>query len=139
MENPFIIGKAITMAEGTDVTIFATGHLVYTAILAAKDLAAQGISAEVIDITTIKPLDKEAILKSISKTRCAVTAEEHLMNGGMGDSICQLLAREMPTPVEMVAVDDTFGESGTPQELLSLYGLDKEHIIEACRKVITRK
>lgn len=138
-EVPFIIGKAVTMAEGTDVTIFATGHLVYTAILAAKELAGQGISAEVIDITTIKPLDKEAILKSVSKTRCAVTAEEHLMNGGMGDSICQLLAREMPTPVEMVAVDDTFGESGTPNELLSLYGLDKEHIMEACRKVITRK
>lgn len=138
-EEPFIIGKAITMNEGSDVTIFATGHLVYPSLQAAYALAEQGISAEVIDITTIKPLDKEAILNSVRKTRCAVTAEEHLMNGGMGDSVCQLLCREMPTPVEMVAVDDTFGESGTPDELMSLYGLDKEHIMEAAKRVIARK
>lgn len=138
-EEPFVIGKAIKMNEGSDVTIFATGHMVYPSLQAAYALAESGISAEVIDITTIKPLDREAILSSVSKTRCAVTAEEHLMNGGMGDSICQLLAREMPTPVEMVAVDDTFGESGTPDELMSLYGLDKEHIIEAAKKVIARK
>ncbi|MCQ2283862.1 MAG: transketolase family protein [Bacteroidales bacterium] len=138
-EEPFIIGKAIKMNEGTDVTIFATGHMVYPALQAAYDLAEQGITAEVIDITTIKPLDKEAVLSSVNKTRCVVTAEEHLMNGGMGDTICQLLCRELPTPVEMVAVDDTFGESGTPNELLKLYGLDKEHIIEAAKKVIARK
>lgn len=138
-EEPFIIGKAITMNEGSDVTIFATGHMVYPSLQAAYALAEQGISAEVIDITTIKPLDKEAILNSVRKTRCAVTAEEHLMNGGMGDSICQLLCREMPTPVEMVAVDDTFGESGTPNELMSLYGLDQEHVMEAAKKVIARK
>lgn len=138
-EEPFIIGKAIKMNEGTDVTIFATGHMVYPALQAAYDLAEQGITAEVIDITTIKPLDDEAILASVAKTKCAVTAEEHLMNGGLGDSICQLLGRKMPAPVEMVAVDDQFGESGTPDELMKLYGLDTEHIVEACKKVVARK
>lgn len=138
-EVPFIIGKAITMNEGSDVTIFATGHMVYPALQAAYALADQGISAEVIDITTIKPLDREAVLNSVRKTRCAVTAEEHLMNGGMGDSICQLLCRELPTPIEMVAVDDTFGESGTPDELLKAYGLDQDHIVEAAKRVIARK
>lgn len=138
-DQPFIIGKAITMNEGTDVTIIATGHLVYPAIQAAYALAEQGISAEVIDITTIKPLDEEAILASVAKTKCVVTAEEHLMNGGLGDAVCQLLGRKLPTPVEMVAVDDQFGESGTPDELMKLYGLDQEHIMEACKKVIARK
>lgn len=138
-DQPFIIGKAITMNEGTDVTIIATGHLVYPALQAAYALEEQGISAEVIDITTIKPLDEEAILASASKTRCVVTAEEHLMNGGLGDAVCQLLGRKMPTPVEMVAVDDQFGESGTPDELMKLYGLDQEHIMESCKKVIARK
>lgn len=138
-DQPFIIGKAITMNEGSDVTIIATGHLVYPALQAAYALAEQGISAEVIDITTIKPLDEEAILASASKTRCVVTAEEHLMNGGLGDAVCQLLGRKMPTPVEMVAVDDQFGESGTPDELMKLYGLDQEHIMESCKKVIARK
>lgn len=138
-DKPFVIGKAITMNEGTDVTIFATGHLVYPSIQAAYALAEQGISAEVIDITTIKPLDEEAVLQSVAKTKCVVTAEEHLMNGGMGDSICQLLGRKMPAPVEMVAVNDKFGESGTPDQLMSAYGLDKEHIIDACKKVIARK
>lgn len=137
--EPFIIGKAITMNEGCDVTIFATGHLVYPALQAAYALAESGVSAEVIDITTIKPLDEEAVLSSVNKTKCVVTAEEHLMNGGLGDSICQLLGRKMPTPVEMVAVNDRFGESGTPDELMPLYGLDKEHIMEACKKVIARK
>lgn len=138
-DQPFIIGKAITMNEGSDVTIIATGHLVYPALQAAYALSEQGISAEVIDITTIKPLDEEAILASASKTRCVVTAEEHLMNGGLGDAVCQLLGRKMPTPVEMVAVDDQFGESGTPDELMKLYGLDQEHIMESCKKVIARK
>jgi len=138
-DQPFIIGKAITMNEGTDVTIIATGHLVYPAIQAAYALAEQGISAEVIDITTIKPLDEEAILTSVAKTKCVVTAEEHLMNGGLGDAVCQLLGRKLPTPVEMVAVDDQFGESGTPDELMKLYGLDQEHIMESCKKVIARK
>lgn len=138
-DQPFIIGKAITMNEGSDVTIIATGHLVYPALQAAYALSEQGISAEVIDITTIKPLDEEAILASAAKTRCIVTAEEHLMNGGLGDAVCQLLGRKMPTPVEMVAVDDQFGESGTPDELMKLYGLDQEHILESCKKVIARK
>lgn len=138
-DQPFIIGKAITMNEGTDVTIIATGHLVYPALQAAYTLSEQGFSAEVIDIATIKPLDEEAVLKSIQKTRCCVVAEEHLMNGGLGDSVCQLLCRKFPAPVEMVAVDDKFGESGTPAELMQLYHLDEERIMEACKQVIVRK
>ncbi len=138
-ETPFVIGKAITMNEGTDVTVFATGHMVYPALQAAYALNEQGISAEVIDIATIKPLDEEAVIASLAKTGCAVTAEEHLMNGGLGDSICQLACRKLPVPVEMVAVNDTFGESGTSDELMKLHGLDTEHIIEACKKVIARK
>ena len=138
-EEPFVIGKAILLNEGTDVTIFATGHMVYPAVQSARILAEQGFSVEVIDIATIKPLDEAAVLESVNRTRCAVTAEEHLMNGGLGDSICQLLARELPVPVEMVAVDDKFGESGTPDELLKEYGLDMEHIMDACKKAIARK
>ena len=138
-EEPFVIGKAIKLNEGNDVTIFATGHLVYPAVQSAYVLAEQGFSVEVINIATIKPLDEEAVLQSVAKTRCAVTAEEHLMNGGLGDSICQLLARKMPTPVELVAVNDKFGESGTPNELLTEYGLDMEHIMDACKKAIARK
>ncbi len=138
-EEPFVIGKAILLNEGTDVTIFATGHMVYPAVQSARILAEQGFSVEVIDIATIKPLDEAAVLESVNRTRCAVTAEEHLMNGGLGDSICQLLARELPVPVEMVAVDDKFGESGTPDELLKEYGLDTEHIMDACKKAIARK
>ncbi len=137
--QPFEIGKAIVMNEGTDVTLIATGHLVWHALEAAYQLSEKGISAEVIDIHTIKPLDKEAILRSVSKTRCVVTAEEHEMNGGLGDSICQLLARQLPTPVEMVAVDDQFGESGKPDELMKKYGLDTPHIVEAAQKVMSRK
>ena len=138
-EEPFVIGKAILLNEGTDVTIFATGHMVYPAVQSARILAEQGFSVEVIDIATIKPLDEAAVLESVNRTRCAVTAEEHLMNGGLGDSICQLLARELPVPVEMVAVDDKFGESGTPDELLKEYGLDTQHIMDACKKAIARK
>ena len=135
VDQPFIIGKANLLTEGKDVSIFATGHLVWHALEAAQILEQKGISAEVINIHTIKPLDEELILKSVAKTKCAVTAEEHLRNGGLGDSICQLLARRMPAPVEMVAVDDKFGETGTPQELLKLFGLDAPHIVDAALKV----
>jgi transketolase len=135
----FEIGKAITLIEGTDVTIFASGHLVWKALQAAETLHAQGISAEVINIHTIKPLDVDAIVKSASKTRAVVTAEEHMMNGGLGDSVAQVLSRINPTPIEYVAVNDTFGESGKPEELLVKYGLDTPNIIEAVHKVIARK
>jgi len=138
-DQPFEIGKAIKMNEGTDVTLIATGHLVWHALEAAYELEQQNISVEVINIHTIKPLDKEAVLSSIAKTKCVVTAEEHLMNGGLGDSIAQLLSIECPTPLEMVAVDDKFGESGTPSKLMSEYGLDTPHIVAAIKKVITRK
>jgi transketolase len=138
-DQVFEIGKAITFTEGTDVSIFATGHLVWKAIEAAEALEAKGISAEVINIHTIKPLDNAAILRSVKKTKCVVSAEEHQMNGGLGDSIAQLLARECPTPMEMVAVKDSFGESGTPDELMTKYGLDTVDIIRAAEKVISRK
>jgi len=138
-DEPFIIGKAITMIEGSDVSIFATGHLLWKAIEAAEILEQQGIHAEVINIHTIKPLDNEAVLKSITKTGCAVSAEEHLMNGGLGDSIAQLLARKLPKPLEMVAVNDSFGESGKPEELLKKYGLEASNVVEAVKKVIARK
>lgn len=135
----FEIGKAITFTEGTDVTIFATGHLVWKALEATQILNDKGISAEVINIHTIKPLDNAAVLKSVKKTRCVVTAEEHQMNGGLGDSIAQLLAREYPCPLEMVAVNDRFGESGTPDELMKKYGLDTPNVVAAVEKVISRK
>lgn len=135
----FEIGKAWTIQEGTDVTIFATGHLVWKAMEAANELEQQGLSVELINIHTIKPLDDAAILKSASKTGCVVTAEEHQMNGGLGDSVCQLLARNTPTPVEMVAVDDQFGESGKPEQLLDKYGLGTVDIVNAVQKVIARK
>ncbi len=137
--QPFVIGKAITMNEGHDVSILATGHLVYPALQASYILEEQGFSVEVLDITTIKPIDEEAVLASLSKTRCAVTAEEHLRNGGLGDAICQLAGRKMPVPIEMVAVDDKFGESGRPDELMTLYGLDAGHIVDACKQAIARK
>lgn len=139
VDQEFKIGKAITLIEGTDVTIFATGHLVWKAIEAAEILESKGISAEVINIHTIKPLDVDAIIKSASKTNAVVTAEEHMMNGGLGDSVAQVLARSKPTPIEYVAVKDTFGESGKPEELLVKYGLDTPNIVEAAEKVITRK
>ena len=137
--DKFEIGKALMLNEGTDVTIFATGHLVWQAIEAGHMLAEKGISVELINIHTIKPLDAQAILNSIRKTRAVVTAEEHQMNGGLGDSICQLLARELPTPLEMVAVNDSFGQSGTPDELMKEYGLDAAHIVAAVERVIKRK
>ncbi len=135
----FVIGKAVLLQEGKDVSIFATGHLVWKALEAAEILEQSGISAEVINIHTIKPLDQEAILRSAAKTRCVVSAEEHMMNGGLGDSIAQVLARFNPTPMEMVAVNDTFGESGKPEELLTKYGVDTSNIVDAVRKVISRK
>ena len=137
--DKFEIGKALMLNEGADVTIFATGHLVWQAIEAGHTLTEQDISVELINIHTIKPLDAQAILKSVRKTGAVVTAEEHQMNGGLGDSICQLLARELPTPVEMVAVNDSFGQSGTPDELMKEYGLDAAHIVAAVQRVIKRK
>lgn len=138
-DQNFEIGKAVMLSEGTDVTIIATGHLVWKAIEACEQLAAKGISAEIINIHTIKPLDDAAILKSIAKTKCVVTAEEHQMNGGLGDSVAQLLSRNTPTPQEYVAVNDSFGESGTPDQLMTKYGLDTVNIVEAAVKVLKRK
>ena len=135
----FEIGKAVMLNEGTDVTIIATGHLVWKAIEAGEILEQKGINAEIINIHTIKPLDKNAILQSVRKTKCVVTAEEHLRNGGLGDSIAQLLSLELPTPLEMVALDDEFGESGQPEELLTKYGLDTQDIVNSALKVIKRK
>ena len=136
---PFIIGKGILMQEGTDVTIIATGHLVAYAMEATQKLKEQGISAELINIHTIKPLDEEIVLDSIAKTRCVVTAEEHQRNGGLGDTIAQLLSRKNPTPQEYVAVNDSFGESGTPDQLLLKYGLGPENIVTAATDVLKRK
>jgi len=138
-DQKFEIGKALKLIEGTDVTIFATGHLVWEAIVAEAELAKEGISVEVINIHTIKPLDVEAILESVRKTGCAVSAEEHQMNGGLGDSVAQTLALHHPAPLEMVAVNDSFGESGTPEELMTKYGIDAAHIIKAAKKVMKRK
>lgn len=139
-EDPtFEIGKIQVLKEGTDVSLFACGHLVWKAILAAEKLAEQGISAEVINVHTIKPLDLEGVLKSVSKTRCVVTAEEHMAFGGLGDVIAQTLSRNLPLPQEVVAVDDTFGESGTADQLMIKYGLDTIDIIEAVQRVIKRK
>jgi len=135
----FIIGKAIPLQEGKDISIFATGHLVWKALEASKILNDQGIESEVINIHTIKPLDEDAILNSVRKTACAVTAEEHMRNGGLGDSIAQLLVREHPVPVEMVAVDDRFGESGTPDELMKKYGLDTHDIVKTALRALQRK
>jgi transketolase len=138
-DQKFEIGKALNLRVGHDVSIFATGHMVWIAIKAAEELAKQGVSAEVIDIHTIKPLDEEAILASVRKTGCAVTAEEHSINGGLGDSIAQCLARNYPSPVEMVAVNDQFGQSGKPLELLSKYGLDIPDVVAAAIKSLSRK
>ena len=135
----FEIGKALHLADGADVSIFATGHLVWTCIEAAKELVTQGISCEVINIHTIKPLDNEAILDSVSKTRAVVVAEEHQRNGGLGDAIANLLAHKMPTPMEYVGVNDSFGESGKPAELLEKYGLGKKDVLWAVRDVLDRK
>ena len=138
-DQKFEIGKAWMVNEGTDVSIFATGHLVWKAIEAGELLAEAGINVEIINIHTIKPLDEEAVLKSVAKTGCVVTAEEHNRIGGLGDSIAQLLARNNPVPQEYVAVNDSFGESGTPDQLMKKYGLDTEDIIKAVNRVIKRK
>lgn len=138
-DQTFEIGKAITLQEGKDVTIFATGHLVWKAVEALSILEEKGISAELINIHTIKPLDEKDVLASAAKTRCVVTAEEHQVNGGLGDSIANLLARNLPAPQEYVAVNDSFGESGTPDQLMKKYGLDATNIVAAVEKAIARK
>jgi transketolase len=135
----FEIGKADTIIEGKDVSIIACGHLVWKAIEAAKELEAKGISAEVINMHTIKPLDEKAILASLAKTKCVVSAEEHMINGGLGDSIAQVLSRNTPFPQEYVGVNDSFGESGTPEELMVKYNIDTADIVKAAEKVISRK
>lgn len=139
VDQKFEIGKALMLSEGTDVTILATGHLVWESLIAAERLEAQGISCEVINIHTIKPLDEEAILKSVKKTGCVVTAEEHNYLGGLGESVARTLAMQLPTPQEFVAVKDSFGESGTPDQLMEKYGLNNKAVEEAVLKVIKRK
>ncbi len=138
-DQKFEIGKAQLLAAGSDVTIFATGHMVWQAVEAARELAKAGISCEVINIHTIKPLDEEAVLDSVSKTRAVVTAEEHQRNGGLGESIAGVLARHLPTPMEMVAVNDSFGESGKPIELLDKYGLGVVDVVTAVQRALARK
>ena len=137
-DEPFVIGKAIVMNEGADVTICATGHLVWEALLAADALEAEGLSAEVIDFATIKPLDEEALIASARKTGRIVVAEEHNMAGGLGEAIAGVLARNLPTPVAFVNGEDRFGQSGTPAELMAAYGLDAEHIAIAAKNIITK-
>jgi transketolase len=135
----FVIGKADIIKEGTDITIIACGHLVWKSIEAIKVLEERGISVELINMHTIKPLDESAILLSVAKTKCVVTAEEHMINGGLGEAVSQVLARKMPVPQEFVGVNDTFGESGAPMELMTKYGIDTEDIINASLKVLARK
>jgi transketolase len=135
----FVIGKADLLTEGTDVTIIACGHMVWKSIEALKTLTEKGISVELINMHTIKPLDVDAILKSVAKTRCVVTAEEHMRNGGLGDAVAQVLAQHNPLPQEFVAVNDKFGESGTPMELMTKYGIDTADVIAAVEKVLARK
>lgn len=139
VDQKFEIGKAVKFIEGKDVTIFATGHLVWEAIVAVEILEKEGISAELINIHTIKPLDKKTVLQAAAHTKAVVTAEEHLVAGGMGELIAGLLARELPTPVEFVAVDDLFGQSGDPAELMKEYGLDARNIVKAVKRAIARK
>jgi transketolase len=138
-EDPFVIGKAQTLSEGTDVSIFACGHMVWQAVQAGIILQEKGISVELINMHTIKPLDTDAVVRSVSKTRCAVTCEEHNVLGGLGDSIAQTTARFCPTPIEFVGTNDTFGESGKPADLLKKYGLAPENIVAAVEKVMARK
>lgn len=138
-DQEFVIGKAIHLAEGSDVSIIATGHLVWTAVEAAQELEKEGISVDLINIHTIKPIDEEAILNSIGRTGCVVTAEEHQYNGGLGDSVAQILVQNKPVPMEYIAVNDSFGESGKPAQLLEKYGLSKDDIIKAAKKAISRK
>lgn len=138
-DEKFEIGKALMLNEGTDVTIVATGHMVWEAILAGEELEKQGISAEIINIHTIKPLDDSAILKSVAKTGCLVSVEEHMVAGGLGESIASLLAKNTPCPMELIGVNDEWGQSGTPVQLLEKYGLNSENIIKAALKLIKRK
>jgi transketolase len=138
-EEDFVIGKAQRLNEGSDISIFACGHMVWVAVEAAKILQEKGIHVDLINIHTIKPLDEEAVLASIQKTRCVVTAEEHNVIGGLGDSIAQVAAKRCPVPIEYVGTNDTFGESGKPVELLKKYGLDAEHIVAAAEKALARK
>lgn len=138
-EEDFVLGKAQKLGDGRDVSIFACGHMVWIAVEAARILESKGISVDLINIHTIKPIDQEAILASIAKTGCAVTAEEHNIIGGMGDSVAQVAARNLPVPIEYVGTNDTFGESGKPQELLVKYGLDAANIVAAAEKAISRK
>lgn len=138
-DQPFVIGEALHLTEGTDVSVFATGHLVWKALEAAKELKKEGLSVEVINIHTIKPLDAKAIIESAKKTGAVVSAEEHQIAGGLGESIAQVLATNLPTPMEFVAVNDSFGESATPDQLMAKYGLETVNIIEAIKKVIARK
>jgi transketolase len=135
----FEIGKALTLCDGSDVSIFATGHLVWQALVAQEVLREKGVNAEIINIHTIKPFDVNAVIASVKKTGCAVTAEEHQFNGGLGDSVSQALARFFPAPVEYVGVNDSFGESGTPEQLMVKYGLSSNNIVEAALKVIARR
>jgi len=139
VDQIFEMGKGLLLQEGTDVTLVATGHLVWEALEAAKILNEQRISAEVINIHTIKPLDDAIILKSVAKTGCIVTAEEHNFMGGLGESVARVLSLNLPTPQEFVATQDTFGESGTPAQLMDKYGLNKEAIVTATQKLIKRK
>ena len=138
-EEDFVIGKAQVLSSGKDVTLFACGHLVWTAIEAGKILEAKGISVELINIHTIKPIDSAAVIASITKTGCAVTAEEHNIIGGLGDSIAQIAATHCPIPIEYIGTNDTFGESGKPSELLVKYGLDVAHIVAAAEKAMERR
>ncbi len=137
--SDFVIGKAQVLAEGTDITLFACGHLVWKAVEAARILEEKGISVELINLHTIKPLDTEAIIKSLSKTRCAVTCEEHNVWGGLGESVAHVAAQNVPVPIEFIGTQDTFGESGKPVELLKKYGLDTPNIVEAAEKALARK
>ncbi|NAY93354.1 transketolase family protein [Muricauda sp. JGD-17] len=139
VDQKFEIGKALMLNEGTDVTLLATGHLVWQSLIAAESLENQGISVEVINIHTIKPLDEEAIIKSVKKTGCVVTAEEHNFLGGLGESVARVLATRHPAPQEFVAVQDSFGESGTPDQLMEKYGLDNKAIEAAVLRVLKRK
>ena len=136
---PFEIGKAWKIQDGSDVSIFATGHLVLKAIEAAVILVEKGYSVDLINIHTIKPIDAEAVIQSVSKTKCAVTAEEHQVIGGSGSAVGKVIAEHMPVPIEFVGVQDTFGESGTPDQLLEKYGMSAAHIVEAALKAIGRK
>ena len=138
-DQAFEIGKAYKLNDGKDVSIFATGHLVWEALLAAEELEKEGIAADVINIATIKPLDYDTVMESVKKTGCVVTAEEHFIFGGMGEMIAGLLSSHMPAPVEFVAIADRFGQSGTPSELMKAYGLDAAHIVSAARRAVARK